>query len=161
MSLPAAPTARRGSIRTPVALRWIAVAALAAAGFWLATFVLDRRSRRARLRSLREQWGAERRRDRDMTAIAAYARGLAKPGGLLDDRTWADLNMDEVFAALDRTESVVGQQVLYARMRSSIHDEHLDAFEALVTHIGENAAARERAQIALGRLRHPATTCGG
>ena len=39
--------------------------------------------------------------------------------GSLDDRAWDNLDMDAVFAAIDRTESTVGQQRLYHRLRSA------------------------------------------
>ena len=73
----------------------------------------------------------------------------------LDDRTWDDLNMDDVFSVLDRTESVVGQQVLHARLRGDPHAAKRSAFEALVTRASDDSAARERAQLALSRLRAP------
>jgi hypothetical protein len=71
----------------------------------------------------------------------------------LDDRTWSDLLMNDVFAHLDRTESSVGQQLLYSRLRSS--PRSLDEFDALVTRLGADVSRRERAQFALARLHHP------
>jgi hypothetical protein len=70
----------------------------------------------------------------------------------LDDRTWDDLNLDEVFAALDRTESTLGQHALYHRLRTAPIADHLDAFEALVTRMSADVQIRERAQMALARL---------
>jgi len=35
----------------------------------------------------------------------------------VDDRTWDDLEMDQVFARIDRTVSVVGRQYLHAVLR--------------------------------------------
>jgi hypothetical protein len=113
----------------PSAFIW---AALAVVAIWTVGVVLDRRNRRTRLRVLRSEWGAPRARDRNMAAIAAYARGISSSATVLDDRTWSDMNMDDVYSVLDRTESVVGQQVLYARLRSGRKSEHLGAFEALV-----------------------------
>ena len=63
--------------------------------------------------------------------------------------------MDDVFSVLDRTESVVGQQVLYARLRGDPHAAERSAFETLVTRASEDTAARERAQLVLGRLGAP------
>lgn len=132
--------------------------ALGVAAFWAAAFVLDRHNRAARLTALRGEWGCAPVRNRDMVVIGAYhrARPLSEVDGALDDRTWDDLNMDDVFSVLDRTESVVGQQVLYARFRGAPRVEQLGAFEALVTRMSEDARARERVQLALGRLRAPA-----
>ena len=41
------------------------------------------------------------------------------PIAALDDRTWRDLNLDDVFAALDRTVSTLGQHALYYRLRTT------------------------------------------
>lgn len=82
-------------------------------------------------------------------------RAKAEGATFLDDRTWSDLNLDEVFVALDRTESTVGQHALYHRLRTSPTAPRLDAFEALVTRMSEDARSRERAQRALARLQDP------
>jgi hypothetical protein len=137
-------------------LLWFALAAAAVAV--VALPILRRRRREKLLAEIRAGWGRLRVRDRDLTAIAAYYRHRAAvdgPDRSLDDRTWADLNMDDLFADLDRTESVVGGQVLYARLRSAPLGAHLDAFEALVTRVTTDIPLRERAQVGLARLRDP------
>ena len=93
-----------------------------------------------------------------MDAIEASHRMRADatgPATSLDDRTWADLNLDQVFEAVDRTESTVGQHALYHRLRTTPAAAHLDAFESLVGRMTEHAATRERAQLALASLRDP------
>ena len=92
----------------------------------------------------------------DVIADAHRARLAAAPATTsLDDRTWDDLHLDEVFGVIDRTESTLGQQALYHRLRSTHTGESLAAFEALVERLGTDAAARERAQLALARLQDP------
>jgi hypothetical protein len=79
------------------------------------------RTRDQLLEKARANWGHRRDRVRRMDVIAEYHRSRAgAPGaeGVLDDRTWDDLLMDAVFSVLDRTESTLGQQVLYHRLRS-------------------------------------------
>jgi hypothetical protein len=71
----------------------------------------------------------------------------------MDDRTWHDLNMDDVFRLLDRAESLVGQQALYARLRASPRGDHPDAFEALTARLETDASFRARTQEALHRMR--------
>ena len=138
----------------PLTLAWVG---LGLATMGVVILVQRRRNEARQLTAIRRQWGLPRDRDHDMTAIAAYSRARTKAdGGAVDDRTWGDLNMDAVFAVLDRTESVVGQQVLYARLRRSPLGDPLDAFEALVTRMSGETAARERAQMALARLRDTA-----
>lgn len=93
-----------------------------------------------------------------MSAIAGASRSRFAhvPGGsALDDRTWRDLNLDEVFVAIDRTESTLGQQALYHRLRTDPVACDLDAFEALVSRMTRDVEARERAQLALARLQDP------
>src|SRR6185503_20571971 len=121
-------------------LAWSALAIVAL------SFVLDRRNRTARVKRLRAAWGRALDRDRDLVAIGAYYRGgVGDASRSLDDRTWDDLNMDDVFSVVDRTESVVGQQVLYSRLRSLPEDGQLSlsAFEGLVARMSNDQLARE------------------
>ena len=74
------------------------------------------------LTTLRATWGQPTPREHKMEAIAESHRSRA--GGVnesaaLDDRTWNDLLMDQVFVACDRTESTLGQHALYHRLRST------------------------------------------
>jgi hypothetical protein len=110
----------------------------------------SRRTLRARLRN---RWRTPRSEPPDLENIADFFRSHPTDGAL-DDRTWADLLMDDVFAHLDRTESSVGQQLLYSRLRCAGRSESLDAFEALVVRFSDDASLRERAQVSLTRLRH-------
>lgn len=93
-----------------------------------------------------------------MPAIAGGHRSrLEGSGGAgsLDDRTWDDLNLDAVFAAVDRTESTLGQHALYHRLRTTPVADNPVAFEALVTRMSADAPVRERAQMALAQLQDP------
>ena len=76
-------------------------------------------------------------------------------GGSLDDRTWSDLNLDDVFTSIDRTTSTLGRQALYHRLRSAPVGRDLEAFERLSERLRNNAGMRERAKLALKRLSDP------
>lgn len=95
-----------------------------------------------------------------MTAIASYHGAFAArdPESSIDDRTWRDLDLDDVYALLDRTVSSIGQQVLYHRLRSLKSTSTLRAFEALVARAAADASLRETCQLALARL-HGAAGC--
>jgi hypothetical protein len=80
---------------------------------------------------------------------AAASAGVA----FMDDRTWTDLDMDAVFCLLDRTESTLGRDALYHRLRTVPTQDDLDSFEALVERMTTDTPGRERARRALGRLR--------
>jgi MutS domain V len=112
------------------------------------------RARGQLLLRIRNEWGRPRKRQRDMESIADYFRSHDQPDDVLDDRTWGDLLLDETFGYLDRTESTVGQQVLYKRLRSPAGS--LAEFEDMVTRMSTDTNRRERAQVALARLRDPA-----
>ena len=132
----------------------MAAAALAA----LLALVAVRLARERRLARIRAAWGKPVHRTRRMDAIAASHRSRlarANPVSSLDDRTWTDLDLDAVFAAIDRTQSTLGQHALYHRLRTSPAAGHLAGFEALVAHMERDAAARERALLALDRLQDP------
>jgi hypothetical protein len=123
-----------------------------------ATVVVRRRGRAKAVRMLRARWGQPADRERRLETIAASHRSRmsAMPFGTsLDDRTWDDLDLDDVFAALDHSESTLGQHALYHRMRTAPVAHHLEAFDALLSLFERDAALRERAQTALSRLRDP------
>src|SRR5581483_8225588 len=125
-----------------------ALTAVAAASFWSA-----RRTRAQLEKRLRGEWGHPRDRRRDMAAVADWFEQIDPGRCALDDRAAGDLLIDEVFAWLDRTQSRVGEQVLYSRLRSK--RRALDAFEALVDRVGGDSSVRERTQLALSRLQDP------
>jgi len=110
------------------------------------------RSRKRLLTRIRAGWGRPRDRPRDMDAVADLYRVHHAADASVDDRTWNDLLLDDMFAHLDRTESGVGQQMLYCRLRSAPAPRSLAAFEALVARAAEDAPRRERAQMTLARL---------
>src|SRR5262245_50818379 len=73
----------------------------------------------------------------------------------LDDRTWNDLLLDDVFRAIDRTESTLGQHALYHRLRTTHSAGTLHAFDGLADRFSQAPDDRTRAQRALSRLRDP------
>jgi hypothetical protein len=92
----------------------------------------------------------------DVIAATHRSRASMQPAAAqLDDRTWADLNLDDVYVAVDRTTSTLGRAALYHRVRAAPAAEHLDAFETLVTRMTDDTAARTRASRALDRLQEP------
>ena len=133
---------------------WLVLPALAL----LVVVAAIRRSRRQRLARIRASWGAPIERVRRMDAMStSHAARIAafRSARSLDERTWVDLNLDDVFAAIDRTQSTLGQHALYHRLRTMPVADHLGAFEALVRRMTVDSAARERTQMALSRLQDP------
>ena len=113
--------------------------------------------RRRRLLEIRQAWGKPIARERRLDAIASSHAARCATFGTraLDARTWADLDLDDVFVAIDRTTSTLGQHALYHRLRTAPVGEHLAEFETLVERLRTSDADRERAQLALSRLQDP------
>jgi len=133
----------------PVALV-VAVLVLAA--------VADLARQRAKiLRRVRAEWGrrCDRVRDFDRMLSAHRSRCDATGDETLGDRTWDDLDLDALFAYLDRTESTLGQEALYHRLRRRLGSDDLIVFDGLVTRLQDDRATREAMQVALARLQEP------
>jgi hypothetical protein len=72
----------------------------------------------------------------------------------LDERTAADLDLDDVFHRIDRTASAVGQQCLYSRLhRPTRETPALEGFDALVSELGSTGARPGLVRRALARIR--------
>ena len=87
-----------------------------------------------------------------MDGIADFFRSQDIPSSL-DERTWHDLLFDDVFAHLDRTQSSVGQQILYYRLRLPSAPRALEAFDALVVRFSNDVPLREAPAEQRARLR--------
>jgi len=88
-----------------------------------------------------------------MDLIAMLHHLHLQEGTPLDDQTWGDLAMDEVFARLDLTVSVPGRQVLYHQMRTPIREEGiLSERTRMQEHFRSSAASRASVQALLEPL---------
>lgn len=138
---------------TLVSLLLVSLVALTAA---TTTLVLRRRRRHALVARLRADWGQILEKDRDYPALVDFHHARKDDGPSIDDRTWEDLHLDAVFTVLDRTESPIGQQALYHRLRTPFVGPTLAAFDEMVNLMGKDTGDRERAQVALASV-GPAT----
>lgn len=102
------------------------------------------------VRAVRETLAISRLRDSggreyDMERVASYFRQDEDAiSHALPERAWADLDMDAVFRALDRTACWPGQHLMYVRLRREHH-----AFDAL--RVFEDGVARLAADEGLVR----------
>jgi len=91
-----------------------------------------------------------------MEVISALHRMAPGEGISIDDETWQDLAMDDVFAKIDRTESMPGRQVLYLRLREYAGDAQILAERARQHDVfRKNQELREMVQSHLARLDQP------
>lgn len=99
----------------------------------------------------------EGRRDRtaDVSRAADYYKALSASERIegIDDATWHDLDMDDVFMSLDRTESQPGRQFLYKTLRTPARsDGTLARLEKAVQRFDQDDIIASRVRTALRRL---------
>jgi hypothetical protein len=117
------------------------------------------KSRKSRLkRHLDEIWQGTNEVRRDYDWISLYFQ-YRQPDekNTVDDKTYSDLEMDEVFARIDRTTSVIGRQYLYANLRiynKDNFDQEKRRRNAIYSLFKTNADFREKIQRALYPLHH-------
>lgn len=93
---------------------------------------------------------------RPMDAIELFHRGTAKVGERVDDHTWDDLGLTEVFAAIDRSQGMPGRQVLYHQLRMYVTDASVLAERARQHEIfRRESSLREQIQLLMERLDRP------
>lgn len=91
-------------------------------------------------------------RPEQYASISRYYTRHPSPNQI-DDITWNDLNMDEVFQSMDGTLSSAGEEVLYALLRQPCEDpRELERFEELVTFFSEHENERIKLQLELNKL---------
>jgi DNA mismatch repair ATPase MutS len=135
----------------PTAL--VPVAFLAAVVIFAIYQLLKPRSERGRREKLRAAWGkAEITRRRDVAAISSLHEAMREvPAALeLTEDTAADLDLEQVFVALDRTLTEPGQQALHRLLRRPLFEpQTLQERGRALRLLQENAAVREELQLAL------------
>jgi hypothetical protein len=72
---------------------------------------------------------------------------------VISDKTYQDLDLDEVFMYIDRTSSNVGQQYLYNAFRTIPSDnKRSQRFENLITQLNKNTRLKKLVVLSLARL---------
>ena len=108
-------------------------------------------------KSLRENYGKEPPKEYSLERFARLGSYLErhKEEKQLDDITWNDLGMDEVFGRIDRTLSAAGEEYLYYTLRNiSCGKEALEHLEEVTGWFGEQEDTRVRVQLFLKKLGH-------
>lgn len=135
-------------ILVPVAL------VLALAAYIAATMIAAARARRRQRLGLGENWGQPLRRNREHRPVAARTPTKPVPGAaFLDQVTWSDLGMAQVFTRIDRTLTSVGAQRLHAMLRCPLVDlEAIERRRALVVAVAADLETRVAMQRVLAEM---------
>lgn len=112
--------------------------------------------KRRELRRLRAKWGLPGAKE--AVAVRRYfdlTRDSAVPA--VDDKTWVDLELPKVFVTLDSTESPLGSQYLYRRLRTFVGSpEAIATYHDCCQALRADAALREKIQLQLAGLQDEA-----
>lgn len=125
----------------------------------VAKLIYDHRRDQRRLeRYLKRTWGVPADRDynqEQVEAIATYYEENREERDI-DDITWNDLNMDQVYPVLNHTRTSIGEEYLYALLRKPITDlEEMEERERLIQCFldkPEESLRLQKALAAIGKL---------
>ena len=95
--------------------------------------------------AIKKAWGKRvvyKGTDESFEYISHYAKGNPSES-MIDDITWNDLGMDEVFKCINNTNSSVGQEYLYKMLREPVADaEKLNELDRLADEFTANEKER-------------------
>lgn len=126
----------------------------------IAAYIFRKRKRAAEnlKRRIRGKWGQypeDRYKTGELKAIAGYYEGVREGSKAfhIDDITWNDLDMDDIFKRINNTQTSAGEEYLYYLLRSPVFEETaLSERERLVEYFRKNPADREKLQMLLAGL---------
>lgn len=133
---------------------------LVLAAFVLCIFFMEtfraKKAEKEFLQRLYEDGGAELKRDDSPERFAKVGSYFSRhpAEGQLDDITWNDLGMDELFQRMNYTFSASGEEYLYYTLRTPKEEAALQHLEEVVAFLGEHPEERVKIQFLMHRLGH-------
>ncbi|MCD2346360.1 MutS-related protein [Clostridium guangxiense] len=119
------------------------------------TYVKARLINIVNYRNFKEHWGNFQKRKRNFKSTQKFFTLARKKDSnfSIDDQTWADLNMDELFQLIDRTVTSPGEEMLYKILREpELKEEKLLERNRVIKLFKNNAEIRNKIGIELVRL---------
>lgn len=106
------------------------------------------------LAEIRENWGKPLEKYRNVKMVSAYLK-LSADERNISAETAADLDLENVFAYIDRTSSKPGEQLLYQKLYTlQTSAQYFAGVEQEIHTFGHDAGKRERTQLKLASLNH-------
>jgi len=113
-------------------------------------------NRKILIDSLRQQWGEVPEREysyEKMEYLKCYYNSIKDESRDVDEITWNDLNMDEIFALLNNTQCAIGEEYLYALLRKPCFDpKELAERNRLINYFSEHEDERIKLQVSLSKI---------
>ena len=119
------------------------------------------RERKNHIERLKREWGdvpAEEYTSEKLDSLQAYYRFVKDDRLDIDDITWNDIDMDQIYMTVNNTQSSIGEEYLYALLRKPcFQEEELKERNRLIKFFDQNEEARLLLQTKLheiGKLRN-------
>ena len=120
-----------------------------------AMFILEKLTNRKALGYIKDNWKKTIKKKTNFTVLKKFYEFSSKTCISIDDFTWTDLTMDEIFKKLDRNMSTAGEYTLYSLLRNPTKDINvLKQRDSLIKEFQNNQVFREKIQILLFKLGH-------
>lgn len=119
-------------------------------------FIAERSAKKSLLMKIRNSFGKVPDREysyEEFESITHYYRNRPVSENTVDDITWNDLDMDQIFMQMNDTYSSAGEEYLYYMLRNPAGSEDiLLEREKLISYFAGHAAERERVQMVYGQI---------
>ena len=103
--------------------------------------------------SMKNDFAEERKKKRNFKNIRTYFDMEESDGYTIDDQTWDDFNMNDLFSKLDRTYSSVGESILYKILRNPLHNrKKLKERDEFIEGLRKDSDLRTKLQMIYFRL---------
>ncbi|WP_076374850.1 MutS-related protein [Mucilaginibacter lappiensis] len=120
--------------------------------FIIADYLKGRHLKKKRLSEIKEQWGKPKITQRNFKLIATYLTAADSQSYISAD-TSADLDVDDLFNFIDRTNSKPGQQYLYKKLHApELSESYFNILEQKHQLISKDSSLRELAEFKLSAL---------
>ena len=119
-------------------------------------FISARKQLNNNLRKIRTEWSDKniKRSFEPLESISTFwSNDESKGDGLIDDLTWNDLSMDDVFEKLNHTRTSIGAEKLYYTIRSNnLNNPLFRNNKSLMKELNQNHVFRENIELILMKL---------
>lgn len=117
----------------------------------------DKVSARRKLEhKLNKEWGdvpKEEFSPQKLESMHAYYKAVKREQGDIDDITWNDLDMNQIFYTINNTRSAAGEEVLFSMLHQpEFNSETLEERERLIQYFSRNKEGRQKVQHVLSRM---------
>ncbi len=124
--------------------------------------IYDKKNNRIKLmRKLKREWGQipeEEYTTETLESLSSYYRSIRNDQLDVDDITWNDIDMDQIFMLINNTGSAMGEEYLYSVLRKvKFNEQELMERNRLTEFFQHNEEKRIQLQAAffgMGKLRH-------